>query len=126
MEQPTTNTEQPAAQTPVFELPADLKELQATIKELGGVNGVKNALQAIQVNASRLKNDMIGRIVANRQCAFTADELAGFSLEQLEKLERTLRPADYSGRSGLAANVFGAEDGEEWEDYVPAGTADKK
>lgn len=116
--QPLTNAAQKAAVVLTQELGADIQAVAAAIKELGGVNAVKSALQAIQVNASRMKSDLVARIVANRNCAFTADELSSFSLEQLEKMERTLRPADYSGRSGMAANVFGADDSE-WEEYTP-------
>jgi 2'-5' RNA ligase len=121
---PTTNTtNEPAVnatpsgqahvETPT--IPAEVMELAGLVKELGGVNGVKEALQSIQVNARRMRDDLVGRLVGNKQCAFTQEQLQAMPLEHLEALERSLRPADYSGRSGLAANAF-TDDGN-WEEY---------
>lgn len=113
---PATNTQaEKVAQPPA--IPAEVVELAGLVKELGGVAGVKEAIQSIQVNARRMRDDLVGRLTANRQCAFTQEQLQVMPLDHLEALERSLRPADYSGRSGVTANAF--TDDDDWEDYVP-------
>ena len=44
------------------------------------------------------------KLTANKQNIFSEEELAAMSIESLEKLEKALRPADYSGQGGFAAN----------------------
>ena len=112
-----------AAQPAAAELPADVVELAAAVKELGGVNAIREAIQSIQVNAQRMRSDLVARLVANRQCKFTQERLDAMPLEDLEALERTLRPVDYQGRNGVSANAF-LDDDEEWEEYkVPVAEA---
>lgn len=115
----TPIAEQPATNAPVkVEVPAEVRELAAMVKELGGVAGVKTALQTIQANAQRMRADLVARLVANRQCAFSAEQMATMPIDHLEALERSLRPADYSARSGMAANAWLVADSDEWEEYV--------
>lgn len=104
------------ATKPAFEMPAELAELAGLLREMGGAAKVRDALQSVTVNAARQKDEMIGRLVANTQCAFTKEDMAGMSLEALSKLERSLRPMDYSGRAGVVINAFAQ--GDEWEPYV--------
>lgn len=111
------NAQQPAlaAQAEAPALPAEVTELVGLVRELGGVAPLRSAIQAVQVNASRMREELVGRLVANRGCAFPKERLEAMALEDLEMLDRSLRPADYSGRNGMASNVF-AEDGD-WEEY---------
>lgn len=99
-----------------FEMPVELAELAGLVREMGGAAKVRDALQSVTVNAARQKEEIIGRLVANTQCAFTKEDMAGMSLEALSKLERSLRPMDYSGRAGVVVNAF--VQGDEWEPYV--------
>lgn len=108
----STAVEQPAS----VEIPAEVVELAAAVQELGGVNAIREAIQSIQVNARRMRGELVDRLIANRQCKFTKERLDAMSLEDLETLERTLRPADYQGRNGVTSNAF-LDDSEEWEEY---------
>lgn len=115
-EQAATVEIEAAAQPAAVELPAEVVELAAAVQELGGVNAIREAIQSIQVNARRMRGELVDRLIANRQCKFTKERLDAMSLEDLETLERTLRPADYQGRSGVTSNAF-LDDSEEWEEY---------
>lgn len=103
-------------QSAAVEMPAEMVELAATIKELGGVNAIREAIQSIQVNARRMRDELVARLVANRQCKFTKERLDAMPLEDLEALEHSLRPADYQGRNGVTSNAF-LDDDDEWEEY---------
>lgn len=115
-EQAATVEAEITAQPAAVELPAEVVELAATVKELGGVNAIREAIQTIQVNAQRMRSELVARLVANRQCKFTQERLDAMPLEDLEALERTLRPVDYQGRNGVTSNAFLDDDGE-WEEY---------
>ena len=114
----------PVANAAPVVLPAEVVELAALVKELGGVAVVRDAVQSIQVNAARQKEDLVARLTANARCAFTKDDLATMSMEALAKLERSLRPTDYSARAGVTANAF--EDDEEWVEYTVPTAEGKK
>ena len=46
-------------------------------------------------------------LTANESCPFDADELKTMSVDHLEKLEKSLRPADYTGMGGFNATSHG-------------------
>lgn len=48
--------------------------------------------------------DVTAKLIANEKCPFDADELKAMSVDHLEKLEKSIRPADYSGQGGMATN----------------------
>lgn len=106
----------PVVNQGAVEMPAELVELATLLREMGGAAKVRDALQSVTVNAQRQKDELVAHLVANQQCAFSAQDLGGMSLEMLSKLERSLRPSDYSARNGVVANAFAASD--EWEPYV--------
>lgn len=81
----------------------DLTQLAQLVKELGGVQKLAEAMRAITANVDSRKADLVAALSANAACAFTADDLEALSVAQLEKLDRSLRPANYAGRP--AANV---------------------
>lgn len=79
------------------------------VQEMGGVESVKGLLGALKANASEQRTAVLARLTANAACAFDAAELAAMSNAQLEKLERSLRPGDYSGRTGGLRPARGPE-----------------
>ena len=83
--------------------PDDLAELARLVAELGGAQKVAEAMRAVTANVESRKADLVAALSANAACAFTADDLEALSVAQLEKLDRSLRPANYAGRP--AANA---------------------
>lgn len=92
-------------------LPSDLIALSALVGEIGGVEALRGMLAGLKANADAERSRLVAELAANDRCAFTADELKGFTTETLTKLARSLRPADYSGRGG--PRIY--EAGDEWE-----------
>jgi len=82
-------------------LSADVKALSSAIQALGGAEALKSALGAIQANAERDKQEIIVSLVGNEACAFGEEELKSMTLEVLQKLDASLRPASYAGRGGI-------------------------
>ena len=80
---------------PVESTPSDADQL---VTEFGGVETVRDMLQQFQANARAELDEVVGRLVDNARCAFTPDELRAMPLAVLHKLDRSLRPADYSLR----------------------------
>lgn len=98
-----------------LDLPAAVLALAELVEELGGVAVVRDAIQSVQVNSRQLHEELVMRLVGSPACAFSREEMEGMPLVTLEKLERSLRPADYSGRGGVRANS--ASD-EVWVEYL--------
>lgn len=46
------------------------------------------------------RHDVTQKLVANERCPFSADEMKAMNVDHLEKLEKSIRPADYSGQGG--------------------------
>lgn len=94
------------AQTPPEPSPelVELRTLTETIQGLGGLEAVKAAVETVRANATQEKTDLVQALAANQACAFEQAELEAMSVEQLRKLETSLRPADYSGRGGPRTN----------------------
>lgn len=92
-----------AAEQPV--IPQELQELSAALRELGGVEGLKGALATVQANVGQRKSELVEALKANERCAFTEADLQSLRVEQLEKLDASLRPANYAGRGGPRGNA---------------------
>lgn len=88
-------TEAPAEQAPVDDGMAELSRLVA---ELGGASKVAEALRTITANAAEQKAELVSALASNAACAFSADDLRGMTVDQLRKLDRSLRPAHYGTR----------------------------
>lgn len=78
------------------ELPAELAELLQVVRDFGGVGPLREALSAIQSNAASERSELIASLTANSRCAFSAEELATFTTDQLTKLHQSLEPTDFS------------------------------
>ena len=50
------------------------------------------------------RHDVVGKLTANEANKLTVDQMKAMSVEQLEAVEQMIRPADYSGQGGFAAN----------------------
>lgn len=91
-----------------IELPPELTELAAALREFGGVGALMDAVRSIKANSDRQKTQLVARLAANSRCAFDESELMAMSLDQLTKLEASIAPPpiNYAGRTGaaLAAN----------------------
>lgn len=100
-----------AAELALPELPAELTELAAALREFGGVGALMDAVRGIKANSDRQKAQIVGRLAANSRCAFSKAELEAMGLDSLVKLEASIAPVGqtYVGRNGanVAANVDG-------------------
>lgn len=90
-------------------------DLAGLIAEFGGAKGLRDALAAITANAQSQRQAITVRLTANRQCAFSAEDLAKMDLAQIIKLDRSLTPANYGGQSGWQVN---RADDDEWAEYT--------
>ena len=50
------------------------------------------------------RSKVMDKLTANEACAFEESDLRAMSVEALEKYEKSIRPADYSGAGGFATN----------------------
>lgn len=96
-----------AAQTPApaAEMPAEVADLVALARDLGGAEALRSAIQTIQANAGQRKNELVSEIRANERNAFSETELAAMPIDVLQKLAASLRPANYAGRGGVRSNA---------------------
>ena len=69
---------------------------------LAGIN--VDELVANKVAEHLQRAEVTAKLVANKACPFTADEMKTMNVDHLVKLEKSIRPADYSGQGGFAAN----------------------
>ena len=74
--------------------------LDAAFADFGGIEGVKGVLAGLKANDDQARAELVGKLKANAQCAFTEDRLKAMELDDLEALHRTLSPADYRGQGG--------------------------
>jgi hypothetical protein len=63
-----------------------------------------DALVANKVAEHLRRHDVVSKLVANDKNPFDEDDMKAMSVDQLVKLEKSIRPADYSGQGGFAAN----------------------
>jgi hypothetical protein len=103
--QPLNN--QASAAQPVI-LSEDEKALQALVKDAGGVEAVKTGLMALKAAETAERTGLVTAITANTK-AFTADDLAAMSIDQLKKLRDATSPADFSGRGTPRDNSHSAD-----------------
>lgn len=72
---------------------------------------VGEALKPEALASITKRAEIEGRLLANQACAFTAAELKTMSFEALDKYERSIRPADYSGAGPGAFQTHAAASG---------------
>jgi hypothetical protein len=63
-----------------------------------------DALVANKVAEHLRRHDVVAKLKANERNPFDEADMKAMSVEHLEKVEKTIRPADYSGQGGFAAN----------------------
>lgn len=63
-----------------------------------------DALVANKVADHLRRHDVVGKLTANEANKLTGDQMKAMSVDQLEAIEQMIRPADYSGQGGFAAN----------------------
>ena len=68
-----------------------------------------DAIVANKVEEQLRRRDVVGRLVKNDKCPFTEDDMKAMSVDHLEKVEKAIRPADYSGQGGFATNSDAVE-----------------
>lgn len=76
-----------------------------------------NRLIANGVETGIRRRDVTAKLTANSANELTAEDMAGMSVDALERLEKTIRPVDYSGAGGFAAHSDVVDD-----NVVPLGT----
>ena len=59
---------------------------------------------ANKVEEQLRRREVVGRLVKNDKCPFTEDDMKAMSVDHLEKVEKAIRPVDYSGQGGFATN----------------------
>lgn len=104
---PSANAEPPVI-TPPATLSADEQALVALVHEQGGIEAVRTNLQALRDAAASERAGLVATIATNTR-AFTADDLAAMTTDQLKKLRDATSPADFSGRGGPRENSHSAE-----------------
>lgn len=94
-------------------LPEELAELAAAIRELGGVGALMDAVRGVKANSDRDRAARVSRLAANSRCAFSQEDLAAMTTDQLVKLENSLGPRVFVGQNGgMGLADFGGPDGE--------------
>lgn len=93
-DEPVVSDGEPESVAPA--LPAELVELMEMVREFGGVASIREALTTLSSNAANEHGDLIAALTANSRCAFSAEQLATFSTEQLRLLQTSLEPVDFS------------------------------
>lgn len=63
-----------------------------------------DALVANKVAEHLRRHEIVGKLTANEKNSLTEDQMKAMTVEQLESVEKMIRPADYSGQGGFAAN----------------------
>lgn len=108
-DEPVASEGEPESAAPA--LPAELVELMEMVREFGGVASIREALTALSANATNEHNELIAALTANSRCAFSAEQLATFTTEQLRLLQTSLEPVDFSfvprpnGRTATTGSV---------------------
>lgn len=81
------------------------KNMKATDKPKAQAKEVDiDALVANKVSEHLKRHEIVGKLTANERNSLTEDQMKAMSVEQLEAVEKMIRPADYSGQGGFAAN----------------------
>ena len=85
----------------------DDKQNEAEAMNANSDKGVKTFseqdVERIVANQLR-RQKVVDKLTANEQCAFDESDLKAMTIEALEKYEKSIRPADYSGAGGFATN----------------------
>lgn len=96
---PAANTAQPAPATNMTTASAPAPSAPAIPEGMSLVSNEQKALldRMLAANAQR-KADAVAKLAANERCKLSKATLETLSQEDLDALEQTLAPADYSGR----------------------------
>lgn len=98
-EEPVEENGEPAAAA------GDYKENSAVTNHSAGMtNEQLDQLVANRVQEQMRRVDVTNRLRTNERNPFSEDEMRTMSVDHLEKLEQSIRPQDYSGQGGFAAN----------------------
>ena len=79
------------------------EEHEMTANSQGVKTFTEQDVERIVANQLR-RGRVMDKLTANEQCAFEESDLKAMSIEALEKYEKSIRPADYSGAGGFATN----------------------
>ena len=86
----------------------DMPAMVQTQNKKQGIKTMSDAdldtLVANRVADHLRRHDVVGKLTANEANKLTADQMKAMSVDQLEAIEQMIRPADYSGQGGFAAN----------------------
>lgn len=81
-------------------LPPEMAALTEAFAKRGGVEQVLALLDGLQANQAGRKAELITALASNAACAFSQERLEQMNVDDLETLQHSLSPADYSGRGG--------------------------
>ena len=102
-QEPQAN-EQPCADARFNSVDAELKALKRMNVELAKrLEAAEPVVRLHQEAQASEKANLVGELTANERCAFNKDELAEMDIPQLQKLARSLKPANYQGQAGTPA-----------------------
>lgn len=94
--------------------PKEVKEevIEEVEEEVSAMEDDKDidAVVANKVNEYIRRHEVVSKLAANEKNPFTADEMKAMPVSHLEKLEKSIRPADYSGQGGISTNTVVTED----------------
>ncbi len=96
-DQPTANGEQPETNE-VQEMSEQAQAPQLDAETLTAVNWAKAKYE-------ETKNRLVSKLVANESCAFGEDRLKAMHVDDLEALDKSLSPRDYSGKGLPVVNA---------------------
>lgn len=86
----------------------DMPAMVQTQNKKQGIKTMSDAdldtLVANRVADHLRRHDVVGKLTANEANKLTGDQMKAMSVDQLEAIEQMIRPADYSGQGGFAAN----------------------
>lgn len=87
------------------EEPEDMADTPEKPEDMPSVNAEQiEAVIANRVDAAIRRRDVVARLTANADNPLTDADMQAASVEMLERIEAAIRPADYSGAGGFAAN----------------------
>jgi hypothetical protein len=113
-------------EAPAEEMPAEPGMEEAEDKEQMNRMSEQDLEKVVanRVDEAIRRREAKSKLTANAACPFSEGELDEMPVTHLEKLEKSIRPADYSGQGGFAANSDALET--EVTPLVPAANRKKE
>jgi len=113
-------------EAPAEEMPAEPGMAEAEDKEQMNRMSEQDLEKVVanRVDEAIRRRETKSKLTANAACPFSETELDEMPVTHLEKLEKSIRPADYSGQGGFAANSDALET--EVTPLVPAANRKKE